>query len=162
MSAGLRSALSGDPPTAAPAGPPGSDERLLTLVYQVCRLVGRPRGATARLCRRLLLTTPPHLPVAGPRAVDAERRASRRLLTALRAELSPRIERDRLDEALNTAILWYELTLLPPRQRLVLSSAVHERKSVADIATRTGWTHTQVARLLRAALNTVTLHAREQ
>ncbi|MGB3442633.1 MAG: hypothetical protein WBA97_28145 [Actinophytocola sp.] len=129
---------------------PDVSERAFDLVYRVCRLVGRPEASSARLARRIL------------REFDSTargRRARDTYVHAINERLARRVHARDLDNALRAAILCDEMTLLPPRQRLALSSVVLDGSSVAQIAQRTGWSTTQTARLLRSAL--VTLSARE-
>jgi hypothetical protein len=82
------------------------------------------------------------------------------VLAELRAELAPQVRHARLEAALSDAMLLDEEALLPPRQRFALRSTAIDRATVADVLARTGWTAPQVARLLRAALRTVTSHSR--
>ncbi|MEC3976404.1 hypothetical protein [Amycolatopsis sp. H20-H5] len=132
-------------------------ERMLTLTYRVATSLGRSPRQSARLYHRVVGA---RTGLATERAgTDSGRRTRARVLVALEAELAPHTQRSRLDAALHDAVLLDELTLLPPRQRFTLWSAALAHDTVADIATRTGWTPAQVARLLRSALKTVTAHA---
>ncbi|MEV4049717.1 hypothetical protein AB0J55_00900 [Amycolatopsis sp. NPDC049688] len=131
--------------------------RMLTLVYRVACQTGQSRRTSVRLCRRILGAQPD---ATEPRAVvDAGRHVRARVLTELRADLGRRIDRPRLDAALRDAVLLDEVTLLPPRQRFALWSTAVEHLTTAELATRTGWTSPQIARLLRGALRTVTSKA---
>jgi hypothetical protein len=142
----------------------GIAERMLTLTYQVAQRMGRSQRASAQLCERVLNPRSP-----GSVLVDADppssvsdpgRRVRARILTALRAALGSHTDRGRLEGVLHAAVLSDEMTLLPPRQRFALSSAINEHRTIAEIAEQTGWSPNQVSKLLRAALVTVTLHAR--
>ncbi|HEX3617888.1 MAG TPA: sigma factor-like helix-turn-helix DNA-binding protein [Solirubrobacteraceae bacterium] len=146
---------------------PGITERMLTLTYQVAQRMGRSERASAQLCEKvlnpgsptsLLLDTEAH--GAQSSAADPGRRTRARILTALRAALGSYADRGRLEGVLHAAVLSDEMTLLPPRQRFALSSAINEHRTIAEIAEQTGWTPGQVSKLLRAALITVTMHAR--
>ncbi|WIV59239.1 hypothetical protein [Amycolatopsis nalaikhensis] len=133
--------------------------RMLTLVYRVARQTGLSRRPSVALCRRLLCAQPgvnqacPGLDTPVGRA--AERRVRARILIALRAELEQRIDRARLEAALRDATLLDEVTLLPPRQRAALWSVAVDHCAVTELAARTGWSPLQIARLLRAAMRTV-------
>ncbi|WP_326943805.1 MULTISPECIES: sigma factor-like helix-turn-helix DNA-binding protein [unclassified Amycolatopsis] len=131
--------------------------RMLTLVYRVAKQTGRSQRTSTALCRRVLAAAPE----VDRRCRDAaaERQVRARVLVALRADLAPRIERATLDAALRDAVLLDEVTQLPPRQRFALWSTAVDRLTTAELATRTGWTPPQIARLLRAALRTVTSSA---
>lgn len=133
-------------------------DRMLALTYRVARQVGLTRRASMRLCRQVVLNTPvweEDQPSRG-QAV-AGRRARALLLTTLRAALGPRVDRDRLDRAVRDAVLADEMSLLPTRQQAVLRWVLEQRWTVGQVIERTGWTHQQVSRLLRAALTTVTV-----
>ncbi len=131
--------------------------RMLTLVYRVACQTGHSRRKSAALCSRILCAQPD---AAGSRAVvDAGRQVRTRVLVELRAVLGRRIGRSRLDAALRDAVLLDEVTLLPPRQRFALWSTAVDHLTTAELATRTGWTSPQIARLLRGALRTVTSKA---
>lgn len=84
------------------------------------------------------------------------------MLAALRAHLRPTVDPVVLERALSDAVVWDEVALLPPRQRLVLTLAAGHHATVSSIARDTGWSQHQVTRLVRAALTTVTLHTRWQ
>ncbi|SEP52354.1 Sigma-70, region 4 [Amycolatopsis saalfeldensis] len=138
--------------------------RMVTLAYRVAHSTGRSR----RECKRLWDGLVPAFAEAaragsakaGPGWADPGRRARSQLLTALRAELAPRVERGVLSAALQDAVLLDELALLPPRQRFALWAAAVSHQDIADISAATGWTPGQVSRLLQAALRTVAIHAR--
>ncbi|MDT8915221.1 hypothetical protein [Amycolatopsis sp. PS_44_ISF1] len=135
--------------------------RMVTLSYRVACSTGRSRRESKRLLDRLL----PALAEAGrPRPVgewtDPGRRARARLVKALRAELTPEVDRAVLAAALRDAVLLDELALLPPRQRFALWATAVARRSTDDLIAVTGWTPRQVSKLLQAALRTVALHAR--
>lgn len=131
--------------------------RMLTLVYRVACQTGHSRRASATLCSRILCAQPDV--TEWQAVVDAGRQVRARVLTELRADLGRRIDRPRLDAALWDAVLLDEVTLLPPRQRFALWSTAVDHLTTAELATRTGWTSPQIARLLRGALRTVTSKA---
>jgi len=131
--------------------------RMLTLVYRVACQTGQSRRTSVRLCSRILCAQP-DVTESGS-VVDAGRQVRARVLTELRADLGRRIDRPRLDAALRDAVLLDEVTLLPPRQRFALWSTAVDHLTTAELATRTGWTSPQIARLLRGALRTVTSKA---
>ena len=142
----------------------GVAERMLTLTYQVAQRMGRSQRASAQLCERVL---DPRSPVSvlvdadpSSSAPDPGRRVRARILKALRAALGSHGDRGRLEGVLHAAVLSDEMTLLPPHQRFALNSAINEHRTIAEIAEQTGWSPNQVSTLLRAALVTVTLHAR--
>jgi hypothetical protein len=132
--------------------------RMLTLAYRVAKQTGRSRRTSTALCRHVFDASPE----LDRRCRDAAagRLVRARVLVTLRADLAPRIDRARLDEALHDAVLLDEVTLLPPRQRFALWSTTVDHLTTAELATRTGWTPPQIARLLRAALRTVTSGAK--
>ncbi|MET0132473.1 MAG: hypothetical protein ABW215_02660 [Kibdelosporangium sp.] len=141
-------------------------ERMLMLTYRVAVSLGCSRRERARLCRRVL-SAPVGVrmfacsaPRGTARGSDPGRRPRAEVLTLLRVELGPRVERTRLDEALRDAVLLDEIALLPPRQRFALWASALAGQPMARIVIRTGWTPSQVARLLRAALRTVTVQSR--
>jgi DNA-directed RNA polymerase specialized sigma subunit len=145
----------------------GIAERMVTLTYQVAQRMGRSQRASAQLCERVLNPRSPASVLLDSDAsgtpsstTDPGRRIRARILTALRAALASQTDRGRLEGVLHAAVLSDEMTLLPPRQRFVLASAVNEHRTIAEIAEQTGWTPNQVSRLLRTALITVTVHAR--
>jgi DNA-directed RNA polymerase specialized sigma24 family protein len=133
---------------------PDLPARMLTLVYRVAKQTGRSRRTSTALCCRVLTASPE----VDRRCRDAaaERQVRAHVLVALRADLAPRIGRAQLEAALRDAVLLDEVTLLPPRQRFALWSTAVDHLTTAELATRTGWTPPQIARLLRAALRTVT------
>ncbi|MDQ7810697.1 hypothetical protein Q5425_43815 [Amycolatopsis sp. A133] len=131
--------------------------RMLTLVYRVACQTGHSRRTSATLCRRILCAQPKA--TESRAVVDAGRQVRARVLLELRADLGRRIDRPRLDAALRDAVLLDEVTLLPPRQRFALWSTAVDHLTTAELATRTGWTSPQIARLLRGALRTVTSKA---
>ncbi|WP_344417858.1 hypothetical protein [Amycolatopsis minnesotensis] len=142
---------------------PDVPERMMTLVYRVGAGLGRsPRGC-ARLCLRVLVRAAvagAESPIRDERGwVDPGRRLRARVVAALRVDLGPRIDRARFEAVLRDAILLDELALLPPRQRLVLWTTVLGRGTLSDLVAETGWTPHQTARLLRAALQSVTAHS---
>jgi hypothetical protein len=153
-------------PSARPSGaaawsseqaPAGVEDRMLALTYRVARQVGYPRRAGTRLCRRIILDTPSW---REDRPEGAGRRGRARLVTTLRAALGPHVDPDRLDRAVSDAVLADEITLLPTRQQAVLRWVVEQQCTVGQVIERTGWTHQQVARLLRAGLTTLTVCGR--
>ncbi|VVJ21786.1 Uncharacterised protein [Amycolatopsis camponoti] len=131
--------------------------RMLTLVYRVACQTGHSRRTSAALCSRILGAQPDA--DRSPASVDAGRQVRTRVLVELRDVLGRRIDRPRLDAALRDAVLLDEVALLPPRQRFALWSTAVEHLTTAELATRTGWTSPQIARLLRGALRTVTSKA---
>jgi hypothetical protein len=137
--------------------PAGVEDRMLALTYRVARQVGYPRRARTRLCRQIILDTPSW---REDRPEGAGRRVRARLLTALRAALGPHVDPERLDRAVSDAVLADEVALLPTRQQAVLRWVVEQRCTVGQVTERTGWTHQQVARLLRAGLTTLTVCGR--
>jgi hypothetical protein len=158
MTAGSRSRPSPADPVpewgSAEADLPG---RMLTLVYRVACQTGHSRRTSATLCSRILSAQPDA--TESRAVVNAGRQVRARVLLELRADLGRRIDRPRLDAALRDAVLLDEVTLLPPRQRFALWSTAVDHLTTAELATRTGWTSPQIARLLRGALRTVTSKA---
>lgn len=142
---------------------PSVEDRMVALAYRVAQQLGFSSRANEQLCRRMLLDAPSWLrrppridPAPGGRVdPSAARRTRTRYLLALRASIGPRIERGQVDDALRSAVFADELSLLPPRQRLALSLAVERHYTVRQIVEHTGWTHSQVARVLRAGLRTI-------
>jgi hypothetical protein len=130
---------------------PSFDERMLTLTYRTARQLGYSPGASHRLSRRLLLANGSTSPQGTART------ARSRVTTAVHAMLARRVDHDRLREALRVAVLWDEVTLLPPRQRLLVSLALTQRCTVTQLVDQTGWTAVQVARMLRTGMRTITV-----
>lgn len=139
--------------------PTTMDERIVTLTYRVARGLGYSRRASARLCRQILLNAEVEQGICGD--AQAARRARTRLLDTIRAAVGPRVDRARLDRALDLAVLADELALLPPRQQAAVRWAVEEQCTTEQIAERTGWRPQQVACLLRAGLATLAARGRQ-
>lgn len=140
-------------------------ERMLMLSYRVATAVGQSRRQRARLCQRVVRSVVlPQIPGSSPLDpawwTDPGSRLRAQVLARLRSELSSRVDQADLDTALRSAVLLDELALLPSRQRFALWASVLAHHTTADIGARTGWTPRQVARLLRAALHTVTTRSR--
>jgi hypothetical protein len=136
------------------------EDRMLALTYRVARQLGYTRRGGTRLCRQVVLATPSWREDRPPgSSAGAGRRARARLLTTLRAVLEPHTDRARLDRAVHDAVLADEMTLLPTRQQAVLRWVVEQQCTVGQVIERTGWTHQQVARLLRTGLTTLTVCA---
>ncbi len=135
------------------------------LTYRVATELGRSQRQRTRLCRRIVVGAVLAQSPEAPRSdvsttTDSGRRLRSEVLARLRSELGSRVSHGELDAALRNAVLLDELALLPPRQRFALWAAATAQHTVADISARTGWTPQQVARLLRASLQTVTAHTR--
>lgn len=123
-----------------------ADERLVDLVYRVACVAGLPMTAAGDLCVR----------VAGAvrhGAFGATDRAE--VAAAIRRELSSVIDPARLDEAIESAILYDRATDLPPEERAVLLDVLASKGSIAETATRTGLDTRQAALLLTRALRMV-------
>ncbi|MFI7674141.1 hypothetical protein [Actinophytocola sp. NPDC049390] len=118
------------------------------LLYRVCRLTGHGSRASGRIARGLLrdVVIPDREPARRVRNAYAQ---------AVSSELSQHTDSARLGEALRAAILWDELTLLPPRQQRAVRAAIVDRKTSAEIAENNGWSIGQTQRLLRQGLLTI-------
>src|SRR5579884_2235472 len=135
------------------------EERMLALTYRVARQLGYSRRASNRICRNIFLgsrspwcsslATHPSDQQAG---TDAKRGVRTLFLITLRTVMGPHVGRADLEHVLHAAVLCDEVELLPPRQRFAVRLAVLERCTVEQIVHRTGWTRSQVARLLRTGL----------
>lgn len=141
-------------------GEPAVGERMLALAHRVAQqAVGQSRRGRGQARGSVVFA----LRAAGtsPASTDPGSRDTRaKVLAALRAALATRADPVRLESALRDAVLLDELALLPPRQRYALWATALRHRSVAEVAAATGWTPAQVARLVRAALRTVTAQAR--
>ncbi|GAB2796704.1 hypothetical protein [Amycolatopsis magusensis] len=142
-------------PTWVGASEVSEPDRLIAIVYRIARRTGRSPAAAARLCIRLV----PQM-VSAPSGERRDRlAAARRGRSALADTLRTR-SRNRdtgvFDEALNEAVLMDELALLPPRQRFTVWAMAIEHRTVSEVIAETGWTSTQVMRLLNAGLSTIT------
>ncbi len=152
----------GDHHTAEPPWVRGAEvgdvDRILEMVYFLARRTGRSPGAAARLCTRLV----PELVVSSAGAPDspghrlaAARRGRVAVATAVRAR-SRRCDPAVFDDALADAVARDELVLLPPRQRFTVWSVAVRHRPIAEVAAETGWSRSQVVRLLNAGLATIT------
>ncbi|MCR6490660.1 hypothetical protein M8542_48470 [Amycolatopsis sp. OK19-0408] len=133
-------------------------DRILDMVYVVARRTGRSPKASARLCTRLVseLATSTTLAVSAPGSRQAAARHVRvAVATALRVR-SRRCDTKVFDDALAEAVARDELALLPPRQRFTVWSIAVSHRQVAEVVAQTGWTRSQVLRLLNAGLSTIT------
>jgi hypothetical protein len=145
----------------------GVPERMLALTYRLARTAGYSPHASNRLCRAVFQNgrtwLDPHL--AGEAGTDraaaceASRRIRARVLAIARARIEPHVDTGRLHHAVETAVAGDEMELLPPRQRAVLRWVVQRHQTVEQVTERTGWTPTQVNRLLRAGLRTIHGHS---
>ncbi|GLY41849.1 hypothetical protein Amsp01_078720 [Amycolatopsis sp. NBRC 101858] len=133
-------------------------DRVLEMVYLVARRTGRSPGAAARLCIRLVpkltasSTTAPSSPA---HRLAAARRGRIAVAAALRS-LDRRRDPAVFDNALAEAVVRDELALLPPRQRFTVWSVAVRHRPISEVAAETGWTRSQVVRLLNAGLSTIT------
>ncbi|WP_033296374.1 sigma-70 family RNA polymerase sigma factor [Amycolatopsis jejuensis] len=159
MTAGTRDAGPGSMPSWLD-GEPSVDERMLALAYRVAhQAVGQSRRARARARGSVVLALT-SVDTSRP-AKDPARRGTRaQVLAVLQAEFGSKADPARLASAVRDAILLDELALLPPRQRYALWATALAHRSVAEVTDATGWTPSQVARLVRAALRTVATQAR--
>ncbi|MFB9924142.1 sigma factor-like helix-turn-helix DNA-binding protein [Amycolatopsis halotolerans] len=139
------------------SGDPSFGERMVSLGYRVARNLGSSSRVRKRVWRRVTAELAAS-DVAGP---DYGRLARDRILASLHTEFPSARQTAKLDSAAREAVLLDELALLPPRQRFALWATAMEHRSLADIADTTGWTPTQVARLLRTGLRTVGSHTPE-
>ncbi|MFD5089799.1 hypothetical protein ACFWMR_04320 [Amycolatopsis thailandensis] len=139
-------------------------DRMLTLTYRVATGAGYSRAECERLCRQVT-ALPAVVQVmdsdCGRAGWENPARSLRaQVVEFLRADLGQRVDGESLDAVLRGAVLLDELALLPPRQRFALWSTTLSSCTADDLGIRTGWTARQIARLVRAALRTVTTHAR--
>ncbi|OZM71310.1 hypothetical protein CFN78_21210 [Amycolatopsis antarctica] len=130
-----------------------------SVIHRIAREAGLSRARSGRLRRRLAESPRWQALIAPARTDHGARRVRARVIAEVRAELAPRTDTSTLQRAVHTAVLLDEVSLLPPRQRYALWSAAIEGRPAADIARRTGWTASQVHRLLGSALTTVTVRA---
>ncbi len=82
------------------------------------------------------------------------------MATALRAR-SRRCDPAVFDDALAEAVVRDELVLLPPRQRFTVWSVAVRHRPISEVAADTGWSRSQVVRLLNAGLATITRWGRK-
>ncbi len=126
-------------------------ERMADLAWRAARGAGLSEQASTQVCQDVLADV--------PAARQAPQRGVRTgVLAALRHHLAPAVDAVHLERALRDAVLWDEVALLPPRQRLVLTRVAGLRMPVSAVARDTGWSPDRVVCLLRAALRTVTVH----
>ncbi|WP_370964608.1 hypothetical protein [Amycolatopsis sp. cg9] len=136
----------------------GDAERVLEMVYFVARRTGRSRAAAARLCVRLVpkLAASAAAAPSSPALRLAAARQGRVTVAATLRSLDRRRDPAVFDNALAEAVARDELALLPPRQRFTVWSVAVRHRPISAVAAETGWTHSQVVRLLNAGLSTIT------
>ncbi|MEV7551886.1 hypothetical protein AB0N89_19865 [Amycolatopsis sp. NPDC089917] len=139
-------------------------DRMLTLAYRVATGAGYSQTERERLCRQATELPAVAQALASAPGLGEWRNPARALrsqvVTFLRADLGRRADDERLTTVLRGAVLLDELALLPPRQRFALWATTLASCTADDLEIRTGWTPRQIAHLVRAALRTVTTHAR--
>lgn len=140
----------------------GDVDRILEMVYFLARRTGRSPGAAARLCTRLVpeLVSSTGVPASPGHRLTAARRGRVAVATALRAR-SRRCDPAVFDDALADAVVRDELVLLPPRQRFTVWSVAVRHRPISEVAAETGWSRSQVVRLLNAGLATITRWGRK-